>query len=170
MKESRVISDQLYNWSDNEPSRFCGCVTQTTSSTGQTTGSTRTVHPPWVLDRTLQTLRQSWLQVCSGSRSWTQILFINQPARHSTADGLRANGAHSTGQRVPPQLPASASTAGADLQPKSRVTTAPGEVLTFNQHGAFGIRRTRFRYGRDSRRQLSAKLAKSQQPSSRTSS
>jgi hypothetical protein len=170
MDESRIISDQLYNWSDHEPPPFCGCVAPTTSSTGQATGPVRTVHSPRVLDRTLQTLRQSWLQVCSGTRSWTQILFINQPARHSTADGLRANGAHSAGQRVPPQLPASAATAGADLQPKSRVITAPGEVLTFNEHGAFGIRRTRFRYGRDSRRQLSAKLAKSQQPSSSTSS
>jgi hypothetical protein len=42
--------------------------------------------------------------------------------------------------------------------------------LTFNEHGAFGTRRTRFGYGRDSRRQLSAKLAKSQRLGSRTSS
>jgi hypothetical protein len=170
MDESRIISDQLYNWSDHEPSRFCCCVASTTPSTGQATGPARTVHSPWIVDRTLQTLRQSWLQVCPGSRSWAQVLFVDQSARRSTADGLLANAVHSTGLRVPPQLPASASTAGADLQSQSRVITAPGEVLTFNEHGVFSPRRTRFGYGRDSRRQLSAKLAKSQRSASRTPS
>jgi hypothetical protein len=169
MNESTIISDQLYNWSENEPSRFRCCAAPTTSSSGQATGPARTVHSPRILDLTLQTLWQSWLQVCPGSRSWAQVLFVDQPARRSAADGLRANGVHSTGLRVPPQLPASASTAGADLQPQSRVITAPGEVLTFNEHGAFGTRRTRFGYGRDSRRQLFAKLAKSQRPASRSS-
>jgi hypothetical protein len=170
MNESRIISDQLYNWSDNELFRFCCCLTPTTSSTGQATGPARTLHPSRLLDRTLQTLRQSWLQVCSGSWSWAQVLFVHQPARRSTADGLRANAVHSTGLRVPPQLPASASNAGADLQSQSRVIAPPGEVLTFNGHAAFGTRRTRFGYGRDSRRQLSAKLAKSQRSAFGTSS
>src|SRR5271166_6161487 len=67
--------------------------------------------------------------------------------------------------RVPPQLSASASTAGADLQPQSRFITAPNEVLS--KHGAFSIL-AGSGYGRDARRQLSAKLVASQ-PSTTTS-
>jgi hypothetical protein len=51
------------------------------------------------------------------------------------------------------------------LQPQSRVITAPNEVLS--KHGAFSIL-AGSGYGRDARRQLSAKLVASQ-PSTTTS-
>jgi Family of unknown function (DUF6788) len=90
-----------------------------------------------------------------------KILFVGQPARRPPRDGLRPGGALSTSLRVPPQLPASASAPRTDLQPQSRVITASGEVLTLNEHGAFGTTPPRSRYGRDARRQLSAKLVAS---------
>jgi hypothetical protein len=87
---------------------------------------------------------------------------------HSATDGLRPGRIRSTGLRVPAQLPASASTAGTDLQHKSGVVTAAGEVLTFSKHGTFGTP-ARSGHGRDARRQLSPKLAASR-PGPRTSS
>ena len=111
---------------------------------------------------------QTRLQVCSGPRARPQVLFIGQPAWHSAADGLRPGGIRSTGLRVPPELPTSASTAGADLQRKSRVTAASGEILTLSEHGASGTP-ARFGHGREARRQFSPKLVASR-PGPRTSS
>ena len=134
MNKNTIISDQLYNWSDNEPFRFPSCRTDSaTSGPGQAVAAPRTVYSAGFVDRTLQTLWQTRLQVRSGSRSRAQVLSIGQPTRRTTPDGLCSGGVLSTGLRVPPQLSASASTAGADLQPQSRVVTAPNEVLNFKQ-------------------------------------
>ena len=134
MNKKKILSDQLYNWSDNEPFRFLSWrADPATSGPGQAAATARTVYSAGFVDRTLQTLWQTGLQVRSGSRARAQVLSVGQPTRRTTPDGLRAGGVLSTGLRVPPQLSASASTAGADLQPQSRVITAPNEVLSFKQ-------------------------------------
>jgi hypothetical protein len=161
MNKNAIISDQLYNWSENEPLlRFPWHTASATPSPDQAAAPARTIYSARFLDRTLQTLWQTRLQVCPGPRSRSQVLFVGQPARHATGDGLRASAVRSTGLRVPPQLPTSTSSAGANLQRKSRVIAASGEVLTFSENGAFGIP-ARFGHGREARRQLSSKLAAS---------
>ena len=161
MTENALISDQFYNWSDNEQFRFHSRTAPATPGFDQAAGAARTLHSPRFLDRTLQTLWQTRLQVRPRPGSWSQILFVDQPARCSPRDGLRPGGLLSTSFLIPPQLSASASAARTDLQPQSRVITAPGEVLTLSEHGALGTTPPRSRYGRDARRQLSAKLVAS---------
>lgn len=168
MNKIRILSDQLYNWSEIEPFRFHCHTAPATPNSGQATASARALHSPRFVDRTLQTLWQTGLQVRPRSWAWPQVLFVGQPAWRSAPDGLRPGGVRSTGLQVPPQLSTSASTAGADLQRKSRVIAAPGEVLTFSEHGAFGTP-ARFGYGREARRQFSPKLVASR-PGPKTSS
>ena len=159
MNKNTIISDQLYNWSENEPFQFPCRADPATSGPAQASATARTLYSARFIDRTLQTLWQTGLQVCPGPRTRPQVLPIGQPTRRQAPDGLCSGGVLSTGHRVPPQLPASASTAGADLQPQPRVVTAPDEVLS--KHGAFGGISARSGYGRDTRRQLSAKLVAS---------
>jgi hypothetical protein len=161
MTENALISDQFYNWSDNEQFRSHSHATPATPGFGQATRAARTVRSPRFLDRTLQTLWQTGLQVRPRPRSWPQVLFVGQPARCPPRDGLRPGRVLSTSFRIPPQLSASASVARTDLQHQSRVITASGEVLTLSEHGAFSTIPPRSRYGRDARRQLSAKLVAS---------
>jgi hypothetical protein len=166
MNKKTIISDQLYNWSDNELFRFPSWrADSATSGLSQATATARTLYSARFVDRTLQTLWQSGLQVRSGSRAWAQVLSIGQPTRCTASDGLCSGGVLSTGLRVPPQLSTSASIAGADLQPQSRVITSSDEVLS--KHGVCSIL-AGFGYGRDARRKFSAKLAASQ-PSATTS-
>ena len=167
MNKNTIRSDQLYNWSDKEPFRFPCRADPATSGPGQAAATARTLYSARFVDRTLQALWQTGLQVCQGSRARPQVLSIGQPTRRPAPDGLCSAGVLSTGLRVPPQLPASASTAGADLQPQSRVVTAPDEVLSLSKHGAFSIP-ARFGYGRDARGQLPPKLVASR-PSPTTS-
>ena len=168
MSKETIISDQLYNWSENEPFRSSCHPAPATSGPGQAAAPARTLYSARFVDRTLQTLWQTGLQVRPRSWARPQVLFIGQSAWHSAADGLRPGGVRSTGLRVPPQLSTSASTTRADLQRKSRVIAAPGEVLTFSEHGAFSTP-ARFGYGRQARRQFSPKLVASR-PGPRTSS
>jgi hypothetical protein len=135
----------------------------------QATAPARALHSAGFIDRTLQTLWQTRLQVCSRSRARPQVLSIGQPAWHSAADGLRPGRIRSTGLRVPPELSTSASTAGADLQRKSRITAASGEILTLSEHGAFGTP-ARFGHGREARRQFSPKLVASRRAPTTSSS
>ena len=130
MNKNTIRSDHLYNWSDNEPFRFPCRTDSATSGPAQAAATARTLYSAGFVDRTLQALWQTGLQVCPGSRAWPQVLSIGQPTRRTAPDGLCSGGVLSTGLRVPPQLSASASIAGADLQPQSRVITAPDEVLS----------------------------------------
>src|SRR5208282_4461722 len=77
MNKNTIGSDQLYNWSDNEPFRFPSCrADSATSGPGQATAPPRTVYSAGFVDRTLQTLRQTGLQVCPGSRARAQVLSL----------------------------------------------------------------------------------------------
>ena len=169
MNNNAIVSDQLYNWSDNEQLRSHSCTAPATPGFDQATRAARTLYSAGFLDRTLQTLWQTGLQVRPRPRSRPQILFVGQPARCPPRDGLRPGRVLSTSFQVPAQLSASASTARADLQPQSRVVAASGEVLTLSEHGALSTIPPRSGYGRDARCQLSAKLVTSRH-GSRTSS
>src|SRR5271166_6394357 len=77
MNKNTIISDQLYNWSDNEPFRFPSCrADSATSGPGQATAPPRTVYSAGFVDRTLQTLRQTGLQVCPGSGARPQMDYV----------------------------------------------------------------------------------------------
>src|ERR1700736_6050259 len=132
MNKNTIISDQLYNWSDNEPFRLLPWrANPATPSPGQAAATARTVYSAGFVDRTLQTLWKTRLQVRSGSRARAKVLSVGQSARRSTPNGLRAARVLWAGLRLSPQLPASAPIVGTDLQPQSRVVTAPDEVLNF---------------------------------------
>ena len=80
MSKNTIISDQLYNWSDNEPFRFPCRADPATSGPAQAAAPARAVYSAGFVDRTLQALRQTGLQVCPGSRAWPQVLLsVSQP-------------------------------------------------------------------------------------------
>src|SRR5713101_8191482 len=79
MNKNTIVSDQLYNWSDNEPFRFPCRADPATSGPGQAATPARTVYSAGFVDRTLQALWQTRLQVCPGSRARPQLLSIGQP-------------------------------------------------------------------------------------------
>src|SRR4030088_3700888 len=101
MNKNTIRSDQLYNWSDNEPFRFPCRTDSATSGPAQAVAPARAIYSAGFVDRTLQALRQTGLQVCPGSRAWPQVLSIGQPIRRTAPDGLCSAGVLSTGLRVP---------------------------------------------------------------------
>jgi hypothetical protein len=159
MRNNCIHSDQLYNWSAYEP--LYACFAPTAPNVGQTVGSARTPHSPWLPYRALQAMRQSRLQVPARSRTRAQILPFGQPGRGSPRNGLRPGRVFHAGLRVFAEFPARPPGVGEDLQYQPRVAPAKSEVLNSNAHGAFTPISARPQLRWDPRRQFSAELVAS---------
>lgn len=104
MKYCQLLSDQLNTWSDIHERAFDhSAQTQAQAAAAQTApaggGTTR------LSDRALQTLRQTRLQVCQWSGTWAEVLFVGQPNRCTSGDGLRSPAHAGPSNAVPCQLP-----------------------------------------------------------------
>ena len=160
MLNSLLISDQFYNWSDNERfERSHNDIASSSPSSGQTSGPAPTPYPPRLTHRALQAVRQVRLQMSTGPRARTKILLVCQPAWRPTQNGLHPQGASSAGLRLLAELPESPPGAGRDLQHQPRVVAASSEVLNHNAHGAFTFISIGSRISWGSGRQFFAELA-----------
>src|ERR1700688_2048158 len=90
MDIDNLISDQLNTWSDHARHTVVDFAQASCPVAAANAGSGYTA--AWLADRTLQALRQAWLQVCRRSRPWPQVLPVGELSRPPAADGLRATG------------------------------------------------------------------------------
>lgn len=87
MKKNRLISDQLYKWSDTYEESICHIITQKKKGPGPSATAHRG-HPSRISNRTLQEMWETWLPLCQRARTWAQILSFHQPNREKSSDGL----------------------------------------------------------------------------------
>lgn len=87
MKKNRLISDQLYTWSDIYEESIRRIITQKAKSSGPPT-TTRGGHPSRISNRTLQEMWKTGLPLCQRAGTWAQILSFHQPNREEASDGL----------------------------------------------------------------------------------
>jgi hypothetical protein len=115
MSRRRTESDHLNDWSDivvhvvhRCPAQAaCGLGAPATAPQGDAAG---------IGHRTVQALRQAWLQVHGGSRARPQVLPLGECARGTPRDGVRARRVSRAGAGVSRQLSSDASGAGGDLR------------------------------------------------------
>ena len=103
MKKDRLISDQLYTWSDIYEESIRHIITQKTKSSGPPT-TAHGGHPSRVSDRTLQEMWKTWLPLCQRARTWAQILSFDKPNREKPSDGLYPPGLLRTSRSLPGEL------------------------------------------------------------------
>lgn len=128
MKKHGLLSDQLYKWSvRNGRSNFFNPQATPTATASQAAAAG--LHPPRLPDRALQALRQSELQVCSGSRPWAQVLSVGELSGPLATNGLCAAGQVRAGQRVGGQLHPGSRDPGGDLRDQPRTPTAARAAL-----------------------------------------
>jgi hypothetical protein len=146
MNRIYALSDHYDNWSDrsalrNAPETARGASAQAAVAEGSS---------PGIVDRTLQTLRQTRMQVCRRTRPWSQVLPVGQPIRRQPPDGLRPAGLPRPGGCLPEQQPFDPVHSGRDLRDQPRVVAAEREALG----GSCGLRsatnRDRHQAGGDS--------------------
>jgi hypothetical protein len=83
----------------------------------------------WLAHRTLQALRQAWLQVRRWARSWPQVLSVRELSRAPTANGLRASGRLRRRHPTFGELPQGPRDHRRDLRDQSRTITPPRGAL-----------------------------------------
>lgn len=104
MKKDRLLSGQLYTWSDNYEKSICRISTEKTKSSGPATtgyGSRSSRFP----DRTLQKMWKSWLSVCQRTRAWAQILSFHKSNEKKPSDGLCPPELSRASRSLPDELP-----------------------------------------------------------------
>jgi hypothetical protein len=115
-----LVSDQLYNWSD-ESSKRIRCRASKTAQRSCASTPPTTIDSARFPDRAIQTLWQAGMQMHRGSRTWPQVLPVHQLPRPEAADGLCAAGSCPPGGRVSVQLSSGARDPGPDLRDQPRV-------------------------------------------------
>src|SRR5713101_6634526 len=104
MSTHRVLSDQLFTWSDHADHANSGIAPtphSTAASTPAADGDSARL-----ADRALQTLWQAGLPLRRWPWAWPQVLSVGELFRRATTDGVRAAGVSRADHRVLGQLPA----------------------------------------------------------------
>lgn len=128
MKRNNLISDQLTNWSViHEREINCDSTAKTKNTPSRTT-SFRGCSQRF-FNRTLQALWQTRVKMCTWTRSWPKVLFVNQQVWAKAPDGLHPAGSTEKGRTIPSELPQDKDYPRRALRDQPRTFTAQGKVL-----------------------------------------
>src|ERR1700736_1881945 len=128
MKPGRLMSDQLYTWSDRDAKENCCRPAKTTPGAAAPTAAIGG-DSARLADRALQTLWQAGMQMRQRSRSWAQVLSVGELSGLAATNGLRAARGLRPDQGVSGQLSASPRALGGDLRDQSRTAAPPRDAL-----------------------------------------
>lgn len=123
------LSDQLYNWSDNNDKRSDKNASTPRQSHTKTSFNAARVFT-WVAYRAVQEMWQSRLQVCQWAGTWSQILFIDKYCGITSRDDLCTPRVCTAGSSIPGQSNGSPQTLGRDLRNQLRTVEKPGRLLS----------------------------------------
>lgn len=123
MSIRKLLSDQLYIWSDQDE-RGTRFRPQTAAQTVAAQTASLGVGPARLTHRALQALWQTRVQVRRGSRTRPQVLPLRELPGPSAANGLRAAGRLRRDQRARRQLSSNSRDPRGDLRDQPR-TAAP---------------------------------------------
>lgn len=165
MQSSAILPDQLNTWSDNYTPqdaqtslvRFAKAATAALAPAAPARSLA-----PRLPHRTLQTLRQSGMQMRPRARSWTQVLPLRKLSRTTPANGLRPPGFSAAGHRISRSLPPAPQNCRGDLPDQSR-TPAPARGLVSDDDArpkSTDRRSARYTYGGYPSGQYARRLAK----------
>lgn len=128
-----LLSDQCYNWSDNESKGSPHCTSET-AKCSSASAAAAAFDPARFSYRAIQAMRQAGMQVRRRPWAWPQVLPVSKLPGRTAADGLRATGDRGTGGRVSGQLSSGARDPGPDLRDQPRVAAPPRGALK-RMHG-----------------------------------
>lgn len=129
-----IVSDQLNNWSDNEETKRCLFAKKTPTTRPPT-------HPirnrsSWLTHRTLQTLRETRMPLCTGPRPRSKALPIDQSIGSSTTDALCSSELSRTGGELPGSLSEDSTNPERDCEHQPRAFEASRAVLEQSHAGS----------------------------------
>ena len=127
-KKSRILSDQYDNWSDIFAETIASLSPEPTQNPPPPAAAL-VCPPPRLAHRALQTLRQTRMQMCSGTGPRPQVLPLHQPAGSNPGYGLCPTGGSRHGRSISRELSFSPQDSRQDLQHQSRTAPSQGASL-----------------------------------------
>ena len=160
-----LLTDQLNTWSDH----YVAYNAQT-ALVRPAKAAAATLTPiaparslaPRLSHRTLQTLRQSRMQMRSRSRSWSKVLPLRKSSGTTSANGLRAAGFSATGYGIPRSPPAASPGHRGNLRDQWRTLASARGLVSHDKaptRSAF-LFTPQYAYGSYPSRQYARRLAK----------
>lgn len=145
MRRFGAESDQLYNWPDRfEESSNNLAPTARASDPAPTVVEARVLAR--LFGRAVQEMRQAWLQMCTRTRSWSEVLLIGELSRTAPGDDLRAAGQRQPSQAIPCKPNGCPRAFGGDLRSQPRTLETTGRLLGvdsgFEVHPSLGVYRS----------------------------
>lgn len=128
MMKGGVISDQLFNWSDNNEGTF-DCISEEATKGACEATAIATRHSAGISHRAVQTVWQARLQVCAGSWPWSQALLVGERCRQHAEDGLCSCRLQGSSGRASQQLLSSPGDPGRDLRDQLRAVASPSKAI-----------------------------------------
>lgn len=122
-----LLSDQFLTWSANGR-YFVAHFTQAPRAVAQANAGVGHALAG-LAHRTLQALRQAWLQMRRWPRSWPQVLLVGEFSRAPTTNGLRATSRLRRRHRTPGELSPGPRDHRGDLRDQPRTITPPRGAL-----------------------------------------
>jgi hypothetical protein len=123
-----LVSDQSYTWSDTYARSFDHSTQAPAQATAAQVSAVGYCFA-WLANRTLQTLRQTRLQVRQRSRAWPKALPVSKPHGGTPCHGLRSTSYPAASGRVSCQLSRDPRQARSAVRNQSGVASPPGTVL-----------------------------------------
>jgi hypothetical protein len=127
-KKSKLLSDQYDNWSDIFAETIAPIAPEPTQKP-LATASTFVCATPRLAHRALQTLWQTRMQMCSGTRPRPQVLPFHQPARNNAGHGLCSTEGSRHGRSIPRELSLGPRNPRSNLQHQSRTASSQGASI-----------------------------------------
>lgn len=127
-KKSSLLSDQYGYWSDIFTETIAPCAPEPTKGPPAPAAALG-CHPSRLPHRALQTMWQTRMQMCSGTRTRSQVLPLRQPAGSNAGDGLCSAGGPRLGLSIPRELSFSPRASRSDLQYQSRTAPSQGASI-----------------------------------------
>jgi len=146
MKKNRLVSDQLYKWSDIYEESICHIITQKKKSPCSP-ATARRGHPSRISDRTLQEMWKARLPVRQGAGTRAQVLSFDKPSREKPSDGLCPPGLLRASRGLSGELSSNQGNPERNLRYQLR-TSQPQTEVVGNTHVFRHCYRHRHRRGR----------------------
>lgn len=128
MKSKIAISVQFTKWSELYERKNYPIIAAKKKDASEKAAASRS-HFTGFVDRALQALWQTWMQVCQIAWAWPEILSIGQQAQTKADNGLRSFGLPGTSQPILGKFSTGESYFGRALRDQSRVVETAGKAL-----------------------------------------
>lgn len=133
MSKNWFESDKLYNRSGQHERKSISISQKKENDFGEAACIPSNLYPSWLINRAVQAMRQTRLQMFKRERTWSQILSFDKLSQTKTGNGLCSTGLSSTSHRIPGKFSKSEKNTGRDLYDKPGTSTEKRKTLSLEE-------------------------------------